>query len=251
MEEVVISLINVGMSYRKPTQKVDSFKHYIIKKLQRQVNYEQFNALKKINLDIQRGEVVGFIGLNGAGKSTLLKIVSGVQKPTEGEIYVKGRIAPLLELGAGFDNELTGKENIRLNGLILGYSKKFIEDKTEEIVEFAELEDFIDIPIKNYSSGMKARLGFAIATIITPEILIVDEVLSVGDAKFRKKSEAKMKEIIQSDATVLFVSHSISQIQRICDRVVWLENGMIKKIGKTEEVCNSYIKYIEEQDKGV
>lgn len=244
MKETVIKFEHVGMYFRKSSQKITSFKEYFIKKVKHQVEYKEFRALNDINLDIQKGDVVGFVGLNGAGKSTLLKVVSGVQKPTVGKITVNGKVSPLLELGAGFDNDLTGRENIFLNGLILGYKKDFIASKVDEIIDFAELRDFIDTPIKNYSSGMKARLGFSIATISIPEILIVDEVLSVGDGRFRKKSENKMIELIKSDATVLFVSHSIAQIRRLCTRVVWLERGQIKMIGETKEVCDAYEKYL-------
>lgn len=240
MKDTVISLQNVGMHFRKSTQKVDSFKEYIIKKFKGQISYSEFIALNNINLEIQKGEVIGFVGLNGAGKSTLLKVVSGVQKPTVGKIAVKGKVSPLLELGAGFDNDLTGRENINLNGLILGYDKKFINSKLDEIIDFAEIREFIDTPIKNYSSGMKARLGFSIATVKVPQILIVDEVLSVGDGRFKKKSEERMLELIKSDATVLFVSHSIAQIRRLCTRVVWLEKGQVKMVGNTKEVCDAY-----------
>jgi len=244
MKEISISLENVSMHFRKTTQKINSFKEFAIKKIKRQIEYEDFVALNNINLKINKGEVIGFIGLNGAGKSTLLKIVSRVQKPTSGKVSIDGRVSPLLELGAGFDNDLTGRENIVLNGLILGYDKHFINEKMEEIIEFAEIRDFIDVPIKNYSSGMKARLGFSIATIKIPEILIVDEVLSVGDGRFKKKSEQKMLDIIKSDATVLFVSHSLPQIRRLCTRVVWLEKGQIKMIGETQEVCEAYEEYL-------
>lgn len=240
MKDTVISLQDVGMHFRKSTQKVDSFKEYVIKKFKGQINYEEFIALNNINLEIEQGEVIGFVGLNGAGKSTLLKIVSRVQKPTVGKITIKGRVSPLLELGAGFDNDLTGRENINLNGLILGYDKKFIDSKLDEIIDFAEIREFIDTPIKNYSSGMKARLGFSIATVKVPQILIVDEVLSVGDGRFKKKSEERMLELIKSDATVLFVSHSIAQIRRLCTRVVWLEKGQVKMVGNTKEVCDAY-----------
>ncbi|AWK50033.1 teichoic acid ABC transporter ATP-binding protein [Clostridium beijerinckii] len=244
MKDTVISLQNVGMHFRKSTQKVDSFKEYIIKKFKGQITYEEFIALNNINLEIQKGEVIGFVGLNGAGKSTLLKVVSGVQKPTVGKIAVKGKVSPLLELGAGFDNDLTGRENIYLNGLILGYDKKFINSKLDEIIDFAEIREFIDTPIKNYSSGMKARLGFSVATVKVPQILIVDEVLSVGDGRFRKKSEDRMLELIKSDATVLFVSHSIAQIRRLCTKVVWLEKGQVKMVGDTTEVCDAYEAYL-------
>ena len=244
MNEVMIKMDHVGMQFNKPKQKIDSFKDYVIKRVKKQLSYEKFTALKDINLDINKGEVVGFVGLNGAGKSTLLKIVAGVQKPTSGSIKVNGRVSPLLELGAGFDNDLTGRENIYLNGLILGYSKSFIREQMDSIIKFAELEEFIDTPIKNYSSGMRARLGFAIATAKNPRILIVDEVLSVGDGRFKKKSEERMLELIKSEATVLFVSHSIAQIRRLCTKVVWLDKGQIKMVGNTKEVCDEYEKYL-------
>lgn len=244
MNNVIIDIKDVSMKFRKGTEKIDSFKEYIIKKIKKEIKYNYFTALEGINLKISKGEVIGFVGLNGAGKSTLLKIVSGVQKPTSGSINVRGKVSPLLELGAGFDNDLTGRENIYLNGLILGYSKEFINENIDKIIDFAEVRDFIDIPIKNYSSGMRARLGFAIATIKTPDILIVDEVLSVGDGRFRKKSENRMLDLIKSDATVLFVSHSIGQIRRLCTKVVWLEKGKVKMIGDTKEVCDLYENYL-------
>ena len=240
MKDFVIKIEAVSMKFRKPGQKIDSFKEFIVKKIRKQIKYNEFVALSNINLEIYKGEVIGIIGLNGAGKSTLLKIISGVQKPTTGKIFVNGKVAPLLELGAGFDNELTGIENIFLNGLILGYSRSFINEKLDEIIDFAEIREFIDIPIKNYSSGMKARLGFSIATVKTPQILIVDEVLSVGDGKFKKKSEQRMMDLIKSDATVLFVSHSIAQVRRLCTKVVWIEKGTIKMIGSTKKVCDAY-----------
>lgn len=244
MKDLAIKIENVSMKFIKSTQKVDSFKEFVVKKLKGQIKYDEFVALNNINLEIEKGEVVGFVGLNGAGKSTLLKIVSGVQKPTTGKISVNGKVSPLLELGAGFDNDLSGRENIYLNGLILGYDKKFINEKMDEIIDFAEVREFIDVPIKNYSSGMKARLGFSVATIKTPQILIVDEVLSVGDGRFRKKSENRMIDLIKSDATVLFVSHSLDQIRRLCTKVVWLEKGTVKMIGKTQEVCDAYEAYL-------
>jgi ABC-type polysaccharide/polyol phosphate transport system ATPase subunit len=240
MKDFAIKIEDVSMKFRKPGQKIDSFKEFIVKKIRKQIKYNEFAALSNINLEIHKGDVIGIVGLNGAGKSTLLKIISGVQKPTTGKIFVNGKVAPLLELGAGFDNELTGIENIFLNGLILGYSRSFINEKLDEIIDFAEIREFIDMPIKNYSSGMKARLGFSIATVKTPQILIVDEVLSVGDGKFKKKSEQRMIDLIKSDATVLFVSHSIAQVRRLCTKVVWIEKGTIKMIGSTKKVCDEY-----------
>lgn len=244
MNDVAIKFENVGMKFRKTSEKITSFKEYIIKKIKGKVQYDEFIALDNINLEIGKGEVVGFVGLNGAGKSTLLKIVASVQKPTTGRVTINGRVSPLLELGAGFDNDLTGRENILLNGLILGYNRELIKEKMEDIIDFAELKEFIDIPIKNYSSGMKARLGFSIATAKVPEILIVDEVLSVGDGRFKKKSEEKMIELIKSDATVLFVSHSLDQIRRLCTKVIWLEKGRVKMNGETNIVCDEYEKYL-------
>lgn len=244
MSKVIVKIENVSMYFRKTTEKIDSMKNYFIKRFKKEIRYENFIALEDINIQIEKGEVVGFVGLNGAGKSTLLKIVSGVLKPTKGKIRTSGRISPLLELGAGFDNDLSGRENIYLNGLILGYDRKFIDKNIDEIIDFAEIREFIDTPIKNYSSGMKARLGFSVATIQTPQILIVDEVLSVGDGKFRRKSEKRMLELIESDATVLFVSHSIGQIRRLCSKVIWLEKGKIKMFGDTGNVCDEYEKFI-------
>ncbi|WP_286316531.1 ABC transporter ATP-binding protein [Romboutsia ilealis] len=244
MKDVVIDIKNVSMHFKKGTEKVNSLKQFVIKKIKKEIKYNTFTALDNVNLQINKGDVVGFVGLNGAGKSTLLKVVSGVQKPTKGSIEVKGKVSPLLELGAGFDHELTGRENIYLNGLILGYDKKFINENIDKIIEFAEICEFIDTPIKNYSSGMRARLGFSIATVKEPEILIVDEVLSVGDGKFRAKSEKRMLELIDSDATVLFVSHSLGQIRRLCTKVVWLEKGKVKMVGETKEICDLYEQYL-------
>ena len=201
---------------------------------------EEFWALKDVSFSVKKGEVVGLIGSNGAGKSTLLKVVSGVMKPTKGKETVNGVISPMIELGAGFDSELTARENIFLNGAILGYSKDFLESKFEEIVEFSELRDFLDVPVKNFSSGMTAKLAFSIATIVNPEILIVDEILSVGDIKFQEKSKHKMLEMIKGGTTVLYVSHSLDSIRELCDRVIWLEHGKIIKIGDTKEICKEY-----------
>ena len=200
-------------------------------------------ALKNVSFDVKKGEVIGIIGSNGAGKSTLLKVISGVMKPTKGKAIINGVISPMIELGAGFDNELTARENIYLNGAILGYSKKFLDEKFDDIVEFSELRDFLDVPVKNFSSGMTAKLAFSIATIVNPEILIVDEILSVGDIRFQEKSKGKMMEMIKGGTTVLYVSHSIQSIIDLCDRVIWLEHGEIQKIGPAKKICKEYIDY--------
>ena len=205
---------------------------------------KEFWALKDVNIDVKKGEVVGFVGSNGAGKSTLLKIVAGVMKPTKGTVEKYGNICPMIELGAGFDMDLTARENIYLNGAILGYSKEFITEKFDEIVEFSELKDFLDVPVRNFSSGMVARLAFSVATVVDPEILIVDEILSVGDIAFQQKSENKMRSMIEGGTTVLFVSHSLAQIENLCDRVVWLENGTVKKIGEPKQICEEYKQYV-------
>ena len=201
---------------------------------------DYFWALKDVSFHVEKGEVIGLIGSNGAGKSTLLKAISGVMKPTKGTIEVNGIISPMIELGAGFDLELTARENIYLNGAVLGYSKKFLEEKFDEIVEFSELKDFLDVPVKNFSSGMTAKLAFSIATIVNPEVLIVDEILSVGDIKFQEKSKNKMLEMIKGGTTVLYVSHSLASIEELCDRVIWLEHGEIVKMGDTKEICKEY-----------
>ncbi len=236
----VITLEGVGMKFRLTDQKVDNLKEYFIRLVKRKLNYHEFWALKDVTFHVRRGWRVGILGLNGAGKSTLLKIVAGVLKPSEGEIKVKGSVVPLLELGAGFDKEYTGAENIYLYGTMLGYSRDFIREKFDEIVEFSELQEFINTPLKNYSSGMKARLGFAIATVVEPEILILDEVLSVGDSKFKKKSEKKLKSMMKSGVTVLFVSHSCDQVRRICNRAIILDHGRLIANGKVDEICDMY-----------
>jgi len=221
-------------------ERVHSLKEYITKLLKRQLKYEEFWALENVSFEVEKGEVVGIIGKNGAGKSTLLKIISGILYPTEGSVRCDGNIVPMLELGSGFDHELTGRENIFLNGAILGYSKEFLEDKYNEILEFSELGRFIDVPLKNYSSGMLMRLAFSIATIVNPEILIVDEILAVGDSAFQEKSKARMLELMGGGTTVLFVSHDLDQIREICNRVIWLDKGRIKMIGESQQVCDAY-----------
>lgn len=235
-----IEVNNVTMRFRINNEKVDSIKEFFIRMIKRSLTFRTFNALDNISVTIAKGEVFGIIGLNGSGKSTLLKVISGIYKPTKGSSKANGTISPLIELGAGFEDELTARENIFLNGSILGYSKKFMQSVFDEIVDFAELHDFIDVPIKNFSSGMRARLGFSIATVIKPDILIVDEVLSVGDYKFQEKSEKRIMELFEGDTTVIIVSHALKQIERLCTRVMWLQGGKEVMCGSTEEVCEAY-----------
>lgn len=243
----MIKIENVSMKFNLGIDKDFSVKQAFVnifsgKAKKKNKKDNEFWALKNVSFTVGKGEVVGLIGSNGAGKSTLLKVVSGVMKPTSGKIKVAGVISPMIELGAGFDGNLTAKENIYLNGAILGYSKKFLDSKFDEIVEFSELKDFLDVPVKNFSSGMTAKLAFSIATIVNPEILIVDEILSVGDIKFQEKSKTKMMEMIKGGTTVLYVSHSLQSIKDLCTKVVWLEHGKIIKIGDTKEICDEYYK---------
>ena len=240
MEESIIKVDNVSISFRLTKDKIFSLKEYFIKFLKRELKYEEFRALTDISFELKKGEILGIIGFNGSGKSTILKIISGIMKPTKGLVEVNGNISPLIELGSGFDMELTARENIFLNGYTLGYNKKFLTEHFDEIVEFSELEDFIDVPIKNFSSGMVARLGFAIATTVKPEILIVDEILPVGDFKFQKKSENRIREMIKNGVTVIMVSHSIQQIEDLCTKVLWLDKGKIKDYGETKRICEEY-----------
>ncbi len=246
----MIKINDVSMRFNLGIEKNFSLKLFFInmfnwkKRKETKKNKKEFWALKNVSVDVKKGEVVGFIGSNGAGKSTLLKIVAGVMKPTKGSVEKYGNICPMIELGAGFDMDLTAKENIYLNGAILGYSKEFLDEKFDEIVEFSELQDFLDVPVRNFSSGMVARLAFSVATIVDPEILIVDEILSVGDIAFQQKSETKMRSMIEGGTTVLFVSHSLAQIEKLCDRVVWLENGTVKKIGNPKQICEEYKEYV-------
>jgi len=234
-KNIAVKIENVSMMFNMASEKIYSIKEYFIKLVSGKLYFREFWALKDISFKIKKGEIFGIIGLNGAGKSTLLKIIAGVLKPTMGRVYVNGTMAPLIELGAGFDFELTARENIFLNGAILGYSRKFMKEKFDEIVEFAELRDFLDVPLKNFSSGMQARLGFAIATI-----LIVDEILAVGDFHFQEKCERRINSMLEKGTTIVMVSHSIDQIERMCQRVLWLEKGRMKMIGDAKEVCEAY-----------
>ena len=245
-KDVMIRVEHVSMRFNLGIEKGFSLKQFFIdffKKKPKKVK-NQFWALSDVDFEIKQGEVIGFVGSNGAGKSTLLKVIAGVMKPTKGRVSVYGNICPMIELGAGFDQELTARENIYLNGAVMGYSKELIDSKFEEIVEFSELRNFLDVPIQNFSSGMVARFAFSIATIVDPEILIVDEILSVGDMAFQSKSEAKMLSMITGGTTVLFVSHSIDQIRKMCDRVVWLDHGNVVKIGKTDKICDEYVEFM-------
>lgn len=241
----MIKVEHVTMKFSMANDKIMSLKETVVALLSGKLKYEQFTVFEDVSFEVKKGEVIGIIGKNGAGKSTLLKIISGVLKPTEGKVEVCGNIAPMLELGSGFDMELTGEENIYLNGAILGYTEEFLKNKFDEIVEFSELGEFIYMPIRNYSSGMLARLAFSVATVVKPEILIVDEVLSVGDAGFQTKSLERMKELMGGGTTVLFVSHSLDQMRGMCDRILWLEDHKVRCFGEVEEVCDEYEKYWE------
>lgn len=240
MNDCVIQIKDVTMHFNLMVERVDSIKEYILKIIKGNLLYNDFVALSNVSFNVYKGEIVGLVGLNGAGKSTLLKIIAGVLKPTEGIVNVKGTIAPLIEVGAGFDPELTARENIFLNGAILGYDKNFMQEKFDDIVDFSELKNFIDVPVKNFSSGMYARLGFAIATMVQPDILIVDEVLSVGDYKFQKKCENRIQMMINNGVTVILVSHDIGIIKNLCTKAVWLEHGHVKDIGPVDRVCAEY-----------
>ena len=241
-KEVVIEVNNVYREFDKAQEKVDNLKEYVIKWLKRELKPKtKFKALEDVSFTVNKGERVGIIGFNGAGKSTLLKILSGVLRPNSGSIHINGKVAPLLELGAGFDHNYSGRENVFLNGAILGYSKEFLQSKYDEIVEFSELEEFMELPIKNYSSGMIAKLGFAVATLVEPEILILDEILSVGDVRFQKKSGDKLKSLMNTGTTVLLVSHSVGTVRSMCNRVIWLDHGKIVMDGLTRDVCDAYV----------
>lgn len=236
----VIKIDNVSMVFNLASEKVDSLKEYILKLLHRKLLLQEFYALTDINLTVSKGESVALIGANGSGKSTLLKCIAGVLTPTTGSVEVKGSIAPLIELGAGFDPDLTARENIYLNGAVLGYDRKFMNEHFQSIVDFAELWDFIDVPVKNFSSGMVARLGFSIATEVSADILIVDEVLAVGDFRFQEKCRERMTQLLQGGTTLLFVSHSTAQVRQLCQKAVWLDRGHIRAVGEVNEVCDAY-----------
>lgn len=242
---IAVKVNNVSIKFNLSQEKLDSLKEFVLKFVQGKVQYDEFWALKNVSFTLEKGDRMGILGLNGAGKSTLLKVIAGVYKPTEGNVEKHGVIAPLLELGAGFDMQYTARENIYLYGAVLGYRKEFIQEKFDEIVKFSELEKFIDVPLKNYSSGMRSRLGFAICTAVNPDILILDEVLSVGDAKFRKKSEAKVMKMFDQGVSVLFVSHSLEQVKRLCNKAMILDQGKLIAVGDIDEVAEKYQKMIE------
>lgn len=245
--KIAIKVDNVSIKFNLSQEKLDSLKEYVLKLVQGKVKYNEFWALQDVNFTLHKGDRIGILGLNGAGKSTLLKVIAGVYKPTTGKVTRKGVIAPLLELGAGFDKQYTARENIYLYGAVLGYSKAFIDEKFDDIVEFSELQEFLDVPLKNFSSGMKSRLGFAICTAVNPDILILDEVLSVGDAKFRKKSEKRVMDMFEEGVTVLFVSHSLAQVKRICNKAMILDHGKMLAFGDIDEIAEQYAAFIEDK----
>lgn len=240
--EPIIEVNHVTMRFRMANDRINSIKEYLVQFLKKRLKYSEFEALKDVSFTVERGEIVGLIGHNGAGKSTMLKIISRIMKPTEGNVVVRGNVVPMLELGSGFDYDMTGRENIFLNGAILGYSEEFLKSKYQEIVDFSELGPFIDTPIRNYSSGMISRLAFSVASAVNPEILIVDEILGVGDADFQIKSQNRMMEMMGGGTTVLMVSHNIKQIREMCDRVVWIEHGQVVDYGDAEHLCSEYEK---------
>ena len=240
-KKVIIDVDHVTVRFNLATQKIDNLKEYFIKLVKRQLMFQEFLALKDVSFQVKQGEAWGLIGTNGSGKSTMLKAISGIIKPHKGSITVDGTVAPLIELGAGFDDNMTARENIFLNGCILGHSEKFMQEHFDEIVDFAEIHKFRDSPLKNYSSGMRARLGFAVATMVKPDILIVDEVLAVGDYKFRRKCEARMTEMLQAGTTLLFVSHSIEEVRRLCTHAIWIDKGVARMAGEVGPVCDAYM----------
>lgn len=240
-KRVIVDVDHVTIRFNLSNQKVDNLKEYLVRLMKRELMFQEFLALKDVSFQVRQGESWGLIGTNGSGKSTMLKVISGIMKPYQGSVTVNGSVAPLIELGAGFDPECTARENIYLNGCVLGYSEKFIQEHFDEIVDFAQIGQFLDSPLKNFSSGMKARLGFSVATMVKPDILIVDEILSVGDYKFRQKCEKRMQELLDDGTTLLYVSHNISEVRRLCDHVVWLDKGEARMIGDVETVCDAYM----------
>ena len=242
MEDYIIDVNNVTVRFNKANMKVDNIKEYVVRLLRRELMFQEFIALKDINLHVKKGEAWGLVGTNGAGKSTLLKVISRILKPYKGTVDVKGSVAALIELGAGIDPNMTARENIFLNGTLLGYKKDFIQEKFDEIVEFSELQDFLDSPVKNFSSGMKARLGFSIATSVQPDILIADEILSVGDVRFKKKCSERMQNMLSNGTTLLYVSHNMKSIEQLCDKALWLDHGLLVMQGTAKEVCAAYNK---------
>ena len=241
-KRVMVDVDHVTIRFNLASQKVDNLKEYFIKLIKKELMFQEFLAVQDVSFQVREGEAWGLIGTNGSGKSTMLKAISGIMKPYKGSITLRGNVAPLIELGAGFDMECTARENIFLNGCVLGHSKKFMEEHFDEIVEFAEIEKFLDSPIKNYSSGMKARLGFSVATMVKPDILIVDEVLAVGDYKFRQKCMQRMEELLSGGTTLLYVSHNIDEVKRLCDHAIWLDHGVMRMAGEVNEVCDAYMK---------
>ena len=244
-KRIMVDVNHVTIRFNLASQKVDNLKEYVIKMMKKELMFQEFLAVKDVSFQVRAGEAWGLIGTNGSGKSTLLKAISGIMKPYKGSIAVNGSIAPLIELGAGFDPECTARENIFLNGCVLGHSRKFMEDHFDEIVDFAEIHDFLDSPVKNFSSGMRARLGFSIATMIRPQILIVDEVLSVGDYKFKQKCMKRMEQLLKNGTTLLYVSHNIDEVRRLCDHAIWIEKGVTRMQGDVNTVCDAYMQEME------
>ena len=240
METPIIEVNDVTMRFNLATEKTDTIKEYFVKLIKGELYFNEFFALKNVSFSVQKGEAVALIGKNGSGKSTMLKIIAGVLKPTKGTVETTGTIAPMIELGAGFDHDLTARENIFLNGALIGYSQEMLEERFDDIISFAGLERFVDVPIKNFSSGMLARLGFSIATIVDADILIIDEILSVGDYQFQNKCKKRIREMMDRNTTVLFVSHSIEQVKEICNKAIWIDRGHVRMIGEAEEVCDAY-----------
>lgn len=240
-KKVIVDVNHVTIRFNLANQKVDNLKEYVIKLIKKELMFQEFLAVKDVSFTVHEGEAWGLIGTNGSGKSTMLKAISGILKPYQGSITVDGSVAPLIELGAGFDPNLTARENIFLNGCVLGHTEKFMQEHFDEIVDFAEIHKFLDSPLKNYSSGMRARLGFSVATMVKPDILIVDEILSVGDYKFRQKCEKRMKELLSGGTTLLYVSHSIDEVRRLCDHAIWLDKGVARMQGDVTAVCDAYM----------